>query len=113
MRRADDVGQVFEMNFVYVRNFIYITDHNDRRVGNAFEPTKYTLALKFLAGPWALIFGRLVGPDDNVLNLMKPFSVSVFILLKIKRLGTTHMIHFGFDKYETVNIPVENLETEF
>jgi hypothetical protein len=113
MHSCDEVGELFEWNQFHVWNFIHITDHHNRFIWHIREASQDALALIFFSCPWVLIFGRLVRLDDDVLNLMYPFSVTLFIVFKIQLFGSTHVVHLGLDEYETVNVLVEALESKF
>jgi hypothetical protein len=116
--------KLFKRYDTQIGNLIHITDHDNRLVGDgilkgsvgAYAPLdapKDTLALILFTGPRVLILWGLLGRDDDVFNLMEPLGVSFAVLLKKELFGTTHVVDFSLDKYETIHVPVENLETKF
>jgi hypothetical protein len=123
MNRCDEVWKLLEWNLGHIRNFINITDHDDRLVGYEsmngavgvsaiHESQENALALIFLTRPRAFILWSLFSLDDNVRNLVKPLGITLFIVLKIQLLGAAHVVHLSLDKYETVYVSVETLETK-
>jgi hypothetical protein len=111
--RVQDVRQLLKRYDTQVWNLIHVTDHDDGPVRDVLDAPKNTLALVLFTGPWILIFGRLLGCHNDMFNLVEPLGIPVFILFKKQLFGTSHVVHFGLDKYETIHVPVKNLEAKF
>ena len=110
--RIDDMREFLERHLREVRDLVDIADHDDGLWWDAFAPTQDALALVLFAGPGILVLWGLLGRHDDVVNLRKPLGKALLVFLKVEGFGATRVVHFRLDEYETIDIPVQEVEAE-
>ena len=112
VHRAHDGRKVLERNLGHVRDLVHVADHNDGIIWNVLEAAHDTLALILLARPRVGVGRCLGGRDDHVRNFVKPFGVPLLVLVEKEFLGSTDVIHLGFNEDESVDPFIEDREAE-